>query len=249
MSGSAAAAAQWRRYRWEHPEWPLSAVALLAWAVVLLGAGGYGIAHMHGSAPWATTHAGRGVGEALAWWLVMVAAMMLPLARADARWLANRSLARRRGRTVVLHILGFAGVWSWLGVAVVAIAALGARGPAVGAGALAVAAAWHVGPTRRRYLLRCGRGAVPAITGLRATTDCFRAGARTGWRCLVTCGFAMAAMAAVHSFVLMAAIAVLTASERRAGPSPARRAGRRSEGLGFAAVAIVVAGAAARAAV
>jgi hypothetical protein len=59
----------------------------------------------------------------------------------------------------------------------------------------------------------------------------------------------MAAMAAVHSFVLMAAIAVLTASERRAGPSPARRAGRRSEGLGFAAVAIVVAGAAARTAV
>ncbi len=91
-----------------------------------------------------------------AWWLLMVAAMMMPLAMRDARWLAHRSLARRRGRTVALHVLGFLLVWTGLGAVVAAAASTIGLGTRAAAVSLAAAAVWHVSPVRRRVLGRCG---------------------------------------------------------------------------------------------
>lgn len=243
--------ARWRRYRWERPDWWVTLVAVGAWAVLVAAAAGSRIhpdghhGHHHHVAPVPLSVAGDGNGwvTAMGWWSVMVAAMMLPLAVSDARWLAHRSLARRRNRTVVLHAMGFLAVWVLAGAVIVpAVQAAGAATAAT-AGALAAAAAWQVTPARRRALRRCGAGRAPAIRGFRADADCLHTGIRTGRRCLVTCGVAMVPMAATHNLVLMGAVALLGASERRRAPNPEERVGRPAEALGLAAVATAVAGA------
>jgi Predicted metal-binding integral membrane protein (DUF2182) len=172
----------------------------------------------------------------------MVAAMMLPLAMRDARWLAHRSLARRRRRTVALHFVGFFVIWSAVGVTVcAAVLAIDASTTGTAAVALMGAAAWHVSPPRRRAFRRCGSGRAPAIRGLRADVDCVVAGVRTGQTCLITCGVAMSAMTAGHSLALMGAVALIGVSERRAAPNPEERAGRSAEAIALAAIAVAVA--------
>jgi hypothetical protein len=228
-------------YRWEHPDWWLLVVAVGAWTILLAETIGSpdtssGQTHHKGSSSdWSES------ATWLAWWLLMVAAMMMPLAMRDARWLAHRSLARRRGRTVALHVLGFLLVWTGLGAVVAAAVSTIGLGTRAAAISLAAAAVWHVSPVRRRVLGRCGPGRAPAIRGLRADTDCVLAGTRTGRLCLITCGFPMVAMGATHSIAVMGAVAMIGASERRRGPNPEDRAARPTEAAALAVVAAAVA--------
>ena len=195
-----ALAARLRVSRWEHPDWWLWILAGGAWVALAVRGPQHGVAaHDH--------HMGAGtpavdegsILAALVWWTVMVLAMMLPLSAGHARWLAHRSLARRRTRTVLLHTLGYVGVWLLVGAALVPIGqAIGAPVP-VTVAALLAAAAWHVTPSRRRRLRRCGAGVAPAVRGWPADLDCLQAGLRTGRRCAVTCGPAMVAMIEMHT--------------------------------------------------
>ena len=226
-------------YRWEHPDWWLWIASGVAWTALVVGAawpGPAGDDHHQVSAV-----AGTGPVADLGWWALMVVAMMLPLSAGHVRWLANRSLVRRRTWTVVLHTVGYLGVWLVLGAVLIpAVRAVDAP-VTVTVGALLAAAAWHVSPYRRRALRRCGAGRAPAVRGRPADLDCLRAGLRTGRLCTVTCGPAMVAMVATHHLAIMVAITLLLASERRRAPNPQDRAGRVAEAVGLAGVALAVA--------
>lgn len=171
-------------------------------------------------------------------------AMMLPLVSSDLRWLAFRSLAARRQRTIVLHVVAYMAVWLLVGTIVMAGAALVAITPLViGSSFLSGAALWHITGARRTALLRCRAGELPAVRGMRADLDVLAAGIRSARGCLVACGLPMLAMATVHSLTLMVAITLLVASERHGGANPERRLGRPIESLGFAVLGLIVAAA------
>ena len=178
-----------------------------------------------------------GAGEAMSGaalvgsWALMVVAMMLPLARKRARWLAFRSLRARRQHAVAVFTLAFLAVWVAAGVVAIALLAPVRGEPVAVAVALALAACWHRAPARRRLLARCGVLRAPAVRGVRAVGDWARGGARVGARCVGTCGALMLPMAIVHHPALMVGAALVLVSERRPGPNPERRAGRRLEAL------------------
>jgi hypothetical protein len=179
-----------------------------------------------------------GLAAALLWWTAMITAMMLPLVAADARWLAFRSLPRLRRRAITVFVATFLLVWALAGaVGLTAMAPLHGSLPAVVL-ALAVAAAWHVAPVRRRVLRRCGALRAPAIRGPRAALDWSRSGAVAAGRCIATCWALMLPMAILHSPALMVGGALVVASERRSAPNPERRAGRPVEAMALLGLAV-----------
>jgi len=241
-------AEDFRLYRWERPDWWLTLVVSAAWVILVAEAVGGAIATQRGGLvsglmavcviPVAvSSNLLASVGD----WALMVAAVMLPLAASDARWLAHRSFAARRQRSVVLHVAAFFAAWLTVGViAIITTQALGG-GAFLAAAALGAAGLWHVTPMRRRALRRCGAGRLPAVRGIRADLDCLRAGTRSARDSLLTCGLAMLSMAVIHSFAIMALLTILGLNERRQGPNPERRVARPREALGLIAVACVVA--------
>lgn len=176
-------------------------------------------------------------------WTVMVAAMMLPVVATQVRGVAVRSVWSRRHRSALAFLVGFLAVWFAVGGLAVAIPVAGGSPAPSGlwtAGALLLAAGWHVSPVRRRVLRRCGAVRLGPTTGSAADLDCARAGLRSGLRCVVTCGPMMVAMVVSHSLLLMVGLLVVMLSERSRGPDPLRRAGRLAEAsalLGFAVLA------------
>ncbi|MEA2220442.1 MAG: hypothetical protein QOJ35_3068 [Solirubrobacteraceae bacterium] len=257
--------ARWRAFTWRTPDWWLGGAALAAWTAlaamfaamssglhehgggVLLGTGAThampsGV-HDHGGGVLLGTGATHAMsyGALLGWWAAMVVAMMLPLVRGQARWLALRSLRRHRQKAVALFAAAF--VATWVAAGAVALAVLGpVRGePAAVALALAVAACWQCAAPRRRLLRRCGVLRAPAVHGPRAVADWGRAGVLSGGRCVVTCGALMAPMAIVHSPALMVGTALVLVSERGRGPNPETRGARRLEALWIGAAALATA--------
>lgn len=222
-----------------------------AWAVIGATAlagwldGGV-VAPHHGShAP--VGHGGVGdeaAGSATAglWlWALMVVAMMMPFVLPQARWLAVRSLRRRRGRTLAAFTAGYLVVWCAVGVAAqVALAPVAGSGWVVPL-LLVVAAGWHRSGWRRTALARCGGLRAPAIRGWRAVGDCARSGVETGGRCVLTCGAVMLPMAVAHDLMLMVPLFLVTAHERRPGPNPELRAGGAAGAVALLGLAAAVA--------
>lgn len=244
LRSASSLAAGFSAVRWEFPDWWLWTLSAAAWVVLFV----------ENLTPEPFVHDDHSVMimdsasevrvrfvAGVVSWTVMVVAMMLPLSTRHARWLAHRSLARRRTRTILLHAAAYLGIWVLLGVVLAVVLPLIVSG--VGASrtfavvALLVAALWQVAPARRRMLRRCGAGRAPAVRGWRADLDCLRAGARTAGRCVATCGPAMAAVIAMHGLAIMVALTVIIANERRPGPNPEEQAGRGLEAIGLAAIA------------
>jgi predicted metal-binding membrane protein len=223
-----------RGLRWTGPGVSLIAISAAAWVATVAW-----FARTGGMGPPAGHHAAEHAAApryatALAAWTVMAAAMMLPLARKEARWLAYRSLRSRRRAAVGVFAAAHLSVWALAGaVAVAALAPLHGKLLAAGA-ALVGAAAWHGAPARVRILRRCASTRAPAIRGWRAAADWSRAGGVSGARCVATCWALMIPMAVVHHPALMAAAALTVAAERRRGPNPERRAGRPLDVVGLA---------------
>ncbi len=177
----------------------------------------------------------------IAHWSGMVMAMMLPLAAPQAGWLARRSLAARRRRTLALHALAFLSPWAAAGVIAffVAQAAHDLRlAPTI---ALTAAAAWHPSAPRRRLLTRCGSGLAPAILGWKADRDCLLAGWRAGLRCTLTCGPLMLPMLLSHQLLIAIPIVAVVVSERARGPNPESRAARPIHAGALAFLALITA--------
>ena len=182
------ARADWRAFTWRVPDWWLGAASVAAWMAL----GAMFLAMASGSAGHAG-HAGHGAGaslaaahpmstpEMLAAWAAMVVAMMLPLVRGQARWLALRSLRRLRQHAVAVFA---ARVRARLDGcrrrrdrrARARCAARRSRSRSRSR----VAACWHCAPARRRLLRRCAAQRAPAVRGARAVADWGRARSARG---------------------------------------------------------------------
>ncbi|HMG47301.1 MAG TPA: DUF2182 domain-containing protein [Allosphingosinicella sp.] len=166
---------------------------------------------------------------ALVHWLLMVAAMMLPLTAMALRHVAMRSFRARRRRAMAVFLAGYALVW--VAVAPIYAAAafagrmLAGEGPLLPLGAaLAFAALWQATPAKRRALRRCHRTAPLAPSGWQADRDGFVFGLDHGRACLASCWpLMLVAVAAGHHPAAMLAAGLFALAERRLLPPEPRR--------------------------
>ena len=245
-----------------HPElwvYVVAAASFVVLVLVTLGAlGSEPAMHHAGMHQAGMDHAGMsmspvpetfGAAWAAAWghWVLMVLAMMLPVAAPHVRVVAMRSLRSRGHRAAVVFLLGYVALWITAGaVLLAALVALGTEhlDGAWLVGILLVAAAWQVSGPRKRVLRRCGFLRLGAAAGVAADLNCARAGLRSGLQCMVTCWPAMLAMAVSHDLLLMAGLLAVMLTERARGANPMRRAGRPLEAWALGGFALVAAAAA-----
>jgi predicted metal-binding membrane protein len=219
----------WRMRAWRHPEWWSLGLAALAWAAIVAGAASVHGSDAHGHA----AHAGMAAGTGFPWlreagaWLLMVAAMMVPLVAGPVVTTAERSRWGRRDRAVAGFLAGYLGLWLAAGLLVLGgVAMTGAdrwwRSPWAVAGGFALAAAWQVTPLKRRALRSCHRTVPLAPDGWRADLACVGYGGRIGRSCLASCWAPMlACLLAGHAVWAMAAVGAIGFAERaRPRPNP-----------------------------
>jgi predicted metal-binding membrane protein len=197
-----------RRFVWLHPEWWSAALCVGAWIAMAV--------HGLGSAAHGPHHA-LSYSNEVALWLLMIAAMMLPVMLETLCATATRSLWRRRHRAIAGFLVGYFTPWLALGVV-----AAGLRGaawthtdaaPAFG---FAVAALWQSTPPYRRAVAACERRLPLAPDGWRADRDCLRFGGAIGRACVASCWALMLGCAlSGHGIIAMAGGMAVTAVERR----------------------------------
>ncbi len=204
-----------RRFVWEHPEWWVIGLACLAWLPMLA----HGVDHA-GHA----LHVMPPVAE-LTHWLLMIAAMMFPLALDPLRNVAFRSYRRRRHLAMVELLVGYLGVWALAGLPVIALrASPWGRGDAIASGLFVLAGVWSLSRLRRRALTMCHASRPLAPSGWRATRDTIRYGALLGAWCVVACWPLMLACTVTgHALVAMVGGATIGWQERRSFRPPIRR--------------------------
>ena len=159
-------------------------------------------------------------------WALMLAAMMLPVVAAPLRHVRDRSFARRRGRAMLLFVLGYFAVWMVAGAALEAVALMARSvAPSAEAGfgfAFALAVVWQVTPTKQWCLNRCHRRPQLAAFGVPADRDAFNFGLTNGASCAGACWALMLPMLLAGEGQLLAMIAVtlLVFAERLEAPAP-----------------------------
>lgn len=188
-----------QRVVWRHPHWWALALCAVAWGAMFRPHA------QHAHTP----------GARLINWMIMTAAMMLPLVVSQMRFVAERSLWRRRHRAIAGFLLGYLGAWFVIGIAVAFIE----PGPWLAIAAFVVAGAWQLTRARRLAMAACHRAMPLAPRGWRADRDCVRYGWITGGYCVASCWALMLACAmAGHHLVAMAGITAWTWSERHMRP-------------------------------
>jgi predicted metal-binding membrane protein len=220
---------------WRHPEWwslGLSAGAWLLLATTSASASDLVAAHHHAGGAVAVITGLTGsaavtglTGSAAAWvlgWLTMVVAMMVPLVLAQIRFVAGRSLWRRRHRAIGGFLIGYLGPWLVIGIGAAGLGvALQADGRVaaswVAALGFVVAAAWQLSPIKWRALRGCDRTIPLSPRGWRADRDCVRYGWLVGGQCLLSCwALMLACMLAGHGVLALAGVTIVTVAERYA---------------------------------
>jgi Predicted metal-binding integral membrane protein (DUF2182) len=201
------AAVTLRYFFWSHPEWWSVGLSGLAWAVMLLHGwqyGGHGVHHR------------MTVTQETSYWMLMVAAMMLPLLIYAVRFTAFASLWNRRHRSIAGFLLGYFAPWLLLGIVAGALRqASWTHTYAVPALGFAAAALWQRTAMHRRALRACHRSRPLAPLGWRADRDCLRFGGLIGVACVRTCWpLMLACVFAGHGPIAMAGGMVVGALER-----------------------------------
>ena len=244
-----------RRHLRRRPEAPALLAAATAWpmAVLLHGVAGHDgdATGLGATADLHHGHAGHGAGasggaltpiELLAW-VVMVAAMMIPLVWPAVRHVGLNSLRWRRQRAIAVFLAVYVAVWTVFGAVVLLVRDLlpVSRGPAFAA-VLAVAALWQLSPQQRRFRWACHRTVPLPPRGLPAVAGDVRFGLRQGLACVGVCWPLMLAMALVPGATVLW-MAVLTAAMACAKlvPRDYRLCRPLAAGLGSAAVLTLVA--------
>jgi len=158
-------------------------------------------------------------------WLLMLAAMMTPLLSAPIRHVMDRTLARRRSRSVLLFVAGYVAVWMAVGVVLLSTALavrlfwpLSFMPVAIAAG---VALLWQCSPWKQRCLNR-GHAHTPiAAFGRAADVDAFRFGLTHGVWCVGSCWALMLLpeLLAVGHIPAMAIVTVWLIAEKLDRPS------------------------------
>jgi predicted metal-binding membrane protein len=159
-------------------------------------------------------------------WMLMIAAMMLPLVIAPLRHVRDRSFASRRTRAMLLFVAGYMALWMIAGIGLQAMAlaarwAVPAPLPCLGLAA-AIAIAWQVSPAKQWCLNRCHRRPHLAAFGAAADRDAFEFGLGNGASCVGTCWALMLLTLLVeHGHLLaMAAVTLFVFAERLENPAP-----------------------------
>jgi hypothetical protein len=192
---------------WQYPQWWIVALSATTGTIMLF----------HG---W--QHVGHEVyhsisfSQELGYWMLMVAAMMLPLVLYSIWLTAISSLWSRRHRAIAGFLAGFFGPWLGLGIIAAGLRELSSTHTYTAA-ALAFTGAvfWQRTAMHQRALVACHRTIPLAPVGWRADRDCLRFGATIGSACLSSCWLLMLACAlSGHSLIAMAATGVAGASER-----------------------------------
>ena len=201
---------------WTYPEWSSLLVSGAAWIVLTImtlgGTWRLQSAQATALALWLSQ---------LSLWLVMVLAMMLPLARWSLRKTAERTLWRRRDRAIGVFVIGYIAPWALLG-AIFAAVVISIAGehiwhglPWLAAVGFGVAALWQLTPMRRDASVACYRTMPLAPVGFRADRDCFRFGWNAGTACVLTCWpLMLACVLADHSLPAMVCTTLGTVVER-----------------------------------
>jgi predicted metal-binding membrane protein len=213
---------------------PVLVASAAAWLALALGAHGIAFASYCGALggvaldSWPRLIAAMTLtapSVAAAQWLLMLAAMMLPLLTGELRHVHARTLARHRPRSTGLFLAAYAAVWLaacpvLIGAALLLRLAAGTA-PAASAMALCVALAWQCTPAKQACLNRCHRRPRLAAFGAGACLDCVRYGMWTGLSCCGSCWALMLATLGLDAYhfplMLLGAAAIL--AERQA---PAR---------------------------
>jgi predicted metal-binding membrane protein len=201
------AAAALQHFFWSHPEWWSVVLCCSAWAVMLLHGwqnAGHGIHHR------------MTLAQELSYWMLMVAAMMLPLVLHAVRVTAVGSLWARRHRAIAGFLVGYSAPWLVLGIVAAGLRE-GSWTHTYAAAALGFAAAalWQRTPMHKRALLACHRTRPLAPLGWHADRDCLRFGSAIGVACVGSCWpLMLACMFAGHSLIAMTGGMVLGAVER-----------------------------------
>jgi predicted metal-binding membrane protein len=179
-----------------HPEWWTLALSAGAWMVVALLASDpfvFPLCSSTSVGAIAGPQAGIATTELASvyvGWLLMTAAMMLPLTVMPVRHVAFRTYAWRRHRAISGFLFGYVAAWAAAGAAVAPLAivagALG-EGWLAAAFGLSLAVVWQLTPVKRRASLRCHRTIALTSTGWRADADCLRFGATVGGNCVLSC--------------------------------------------------------------
>lgn len=200
---------------WSHPEWWSLGLCGVAWVVMLFHAwqyAGHGIHHR------------MTIAQETGYWVLMVAAMMLPLLIYSVRFAAFGSLWARRHRAIVGFLLGYLAPWLPLGIAAAVFRqAWWTHTYAVPAVGFAVAALWQRTTVHGRALAACHRTWPLAPVGWRADRDCLHFGSFIGAACIRTCWPLMLACAfAGHDLIAMSGGLVLGIAERWSRRPPKR---------------------------
>jgi predicted metal-binding membrane protein len=185
-------ASRLKRLAWRYPQWWLFPISLCAWIAIGLHTFSTGTemdsAHRH--------HHGTS-SMTMSWtseycWMLMVAAMMLPLISDSVRNVAARSLWSRRQRAIVGCLLGYLSVWLAAGI-VISLLLTFLRSEvwfdprAAMTVSFILAVAWHAIPIKKRALIACHRTRPIAPEGMQANLDCLRYGTMIGGSCLLNC--------------------------------------------------------------
>jgi predicted metal-binding membrane protein len=240
--------AEWRRLRWNHPEWTLAAVATAAWLLIFVtadAAGGRsvvaGAGHRHHGAVIVDDRVPHGMSATHT--ALMVIAMMLPTILPAARLIALTGAWKRRQRGPALFALGYLAVWIGVGVlATVSLSrvALTLHGRWPLAIALVFAAVWELTVWKPRFLRACHRHPPVPPNGWKADRACVQRGMRNAVSCLGACWAIMTPMLVadhVHALWLMVPLTAAILYQKMGTASRVVR----PVAVGLVAAAVVVA--------
>jgi predicted metal-binding membrane protein len=144
----------------------------------------------------------------VAYWVIMVIAMMAPLWRSTVERVARATYKRSRGVTVTVHVGTLVILWLAFGMTVRLITIRVVPQTSfwiVSAGCFVVGALLELSLTRSRLMASCDRNQFVAAHGRRAITTSIRAAAASWPRCAMLCGPVMVAMTVEHRLETMVA--------------------------------------------
>jgi Predicted metal-binding integral membrane protein (DUF2182) len=202
--------------RWRLPEISMLTLSSAAWLALA-------------ARPRVHIHVG---GSAANWWhwMLMVAAMMLPLQIDKIRLIAERSLWSRRHRASSGYLVGYLSVWAVLGLPLswgfaqwhIAYRIDWRLGAAIGFLATAV---WLRSPWKRVAARMCHRTAPLSAAGWEADRDCICYGWIAGCACALNCWpLMLVCWLSNHSFIAMLFSFALGWTDRHFPPNYPRNA-------------------------
>ena len=204
------------RLQWHLPEIPMLALSAAAWIVLASRA------RTH-------THAAGATGH---WWdwMLMVAAMMLPLQIDKIRRTAERSLWSRRHRASTAYLLGYLSMWAVIGVPLAWAFTRwhisdGIHWPIGAAIGFLATAAWLLTPWKRVAARMCHRTTPLSADGWKADRDCVWFGWMSGCWCALNCWpLMLVCWLSGHSIVAMPVSFALGWTDRHFPPNYGRNA-------------------------